>query len=186
MSTSNYLTLLVGCLVLAVAAAGERSQLEICFQLVDHEEICVGTIALTRDDTASRYEIQFDESRFGSHFLSMRPFKCLDGPESRLWCHLPYPYELERRIDPGDLLDLEYDLLFVVKGPKEFGINLWHGRYFRLQWSDGDIVGELHEVDLNILAVPPEPGNLRPITSADLHQTDAANHWLPTITMRKQ
>ena len=64
------------------------------------------------------YTITMREAPFTDHFLSMRPFKCLEG-SAKHWCHVPYPYEIRRVVSTGDLTDLEYDLLCLWKESTE-------------------------------------------------------------------
>ena len=117
---------------------------------------------------------------FEDHFLSMRPFRCLEGPE-RHWCHVPYPYEIERNIS-DTLTDLEYDFLFIWKGATEYGINMWNGVYYKLEAEpSGRLVGVLHELDMNLLSVPPEDGVTRPLKPGDLHESEPESHWLPRM-----
>ena len=128
------------------------------------------------------YSLRYDDTLFTDHFLSMRPFKCLEGAE-KLWCRVPYPYEIKRRASEGDLTDLEYELMFVWKNQGEYGIDLWNGVYYVLA-PDGDrLVGTMHEIDMNVLASPPEKGNLRPVTEGDLEEADTDSHWLPKLTI---
>ena len=141
--------------------------------------IAVATITFAK---GGGYKVDWDDSKFGDFFLSMRPFKCLQGPV-KLWCRVPYPYTIKRSVAGGDLTDLEYDLLFVWKNAKDYGINLWNGVYYQLSEKDGKITGALHEFDVNELAAPPEDGNLRPITDAILDEGDPDSHWLPRITI---
>lgn len=129
----------------------------------------------------SSYSVSFSDTAFTDHFLSMRPFKCLEGPDKH-WCHVPYPYEIKRNISQ-DLIDLEYDFVFLWKGATDYGIDTWNGVYYRLQPSDQGWVGTLHEVDLGELGIPPEAGNLRPIGQGDLHEADAESHWLPRLVI---
>ena len=49
--------------------------------------------------------------------------------------------------------------------------------------QDGKIVGKLHEFDMNILAAPPEAGNLRPVGEFDIELSDPEGHLLPTIVI---
>ena len=119
---------------------------------------------------------------YGDHFLSMRPFKCLEG-KAKYWCRVPYPYENRHVVSAGDLTDLEYDLLFLWKGATEYGINMWNGVYYRLEIEGTRLVGRLHEVDMDPLGVPPEAGNLRPIVAKDLHEADPDGHWLPVLVI---
>nr|MDJ0640618.1 hypothetical protein [Paracoccaceae bacterium] len=113
------------------------------------------------------------------HFLSMRPFKCLEGPEKH-WCHVPYPYEIRRDLS-ADLTDLEYDFLFLWKAATDYGIDTWNGVYYRLEADGAGFAGTLHELDLGQLAVPPAAGELRPIAEKDLHEADPESHWLPRL-----
>lgn len=144
--------------------------------------VAVGTLALLGAEDGPEYRIDWDETKFSDHFLSMRPFKCLKGPE-KLWCRVPYPYENRRVISEGDLTDLEYDLLFIWKGAGDYGINMWNGIYYRLHRAGTGAVGTLHEVDMDILAAPPDPGDLRPIGPGDLEEGDPDSHWLPRLTI---
>lgn len=38
-----------------------------------------------------------------------------------------YPYELKQTITTENFTDLEYQLLFIWKSPKDFGIDAWNG-----------------------------------------------------------
>lgn len=127
------------------------------------------------------YSVRMNDTVFSDHFLSMRPFKCLEGP-AKHWCHVPYPYDLSRNISQ-DLVDLEYDFLFLWKGATEYGINMWNGVYYRLSQEGGQTTGTLYEMDMNDLAAPPDPGVLRPIKNTDLHDGDPDSHWLPVMVI---
>ena len=117
----------------------------------------IGTLKLGE---TGDYEIAMSDAAFSDHFLSMRPFKCLDGAE-KTWCHVPYPYEIKRDLS-ADLTDLEYDLLFLWKRSNDYGIDMWNGIYYKLS-EDGDTLsGALHEMNMDILSAPPDAGNLRP------------------------
>lgn len=147
------------------------------------EKRAIGTIAFAADGaTARTYEIRWDDSQFANHFLSMRPFKCVETPK-KLWCHVPYPYENRRRITTTDLTDLEYDLLFLWKGAGDYGINMWNGIYYPLRLRAGRLTAELHEMDMDILAAPPEDGSLRPISSGDIEPGDRDSHLFPQLSV---
>jgi hypothetical protein len=146
------------------------------------EAITIGQLQLTQDQVGFLAKVELADERFSDQFLSMRPFKCLEG-DSEWYCYLPYPYENPRTITPDDLTDLEYDLLFIRKTPTEYGINPWNGVYYKLRWEDEAIVGDLHEVDMDILAAPPDDGVLRPIGEADLTPGEPDQHWLPRVTI---
>jgi len=159
---------ILGVCITNVTLAGEL-QLEgekaIKLSQADGSILPVASIRFFPKDNATAYEITWDDTRFGEHFLSMRPFKCLESSEKH-WCRVPYPYENKRTISAADLTDLEYDLLFVWKGATEYGINLWNGVYYKLTVEGNQLIGRLHEMDMDKLGVPPEAGNLRPIPLA--------------------
>ena len=140
------------------------------------DRIEIGTLDLSDD---GRYRFDLKDAAFSDHFLSMRPFKCLDGPE-KTWCHVPYPYDIRRDIS-ADLIDLEYDLLFLWKRSNDYGIDMWNGVYYRLTEDEAGLTGTLHEMNMDILSAPPDAGNLRPIKPDDLHESDPDSHWLPRL-----
>lgn len=148
----------------------------------DGDPVEIGRLHLQPEGGGYRFRVELDQARFEEQFLSMRPFKCLPHPE-QVVCHLPYPYENRRFISAGNLTDLEYDLLFLHKTPGEYGIDAWNGLYYELRMSDGGFVGELRETDLNVLAAPPEPGDLRPIERSELHEA-SDKHWPRTIVIK--
>lgn len=121
---------------------------------------------------------------FQDEFLSMRPFRCLPD-KKEMWCHLAYPYENKKEISAADLQDLEYALLFLFKPPAGYGIDAWNGLYFKMVLgADGSLTGTLHETDMNVLAVPPADGELRPISHGALSQVDADTHRFHKIEIR--
>lgn len=146
----------------------------------------------TRHDVASirfdakgdewTYKIKWRDERFGEHFLSMRPFRCLEGTE-KYWCRIPYPYENRKTVSDRDLADLEYDIMFIWKGAAEYGINMWNGVYYKLAVDGDRLVGRIHEIDMGKLSAPPEAGNLRPVRETDLEPGEVESHWLPTLVV---
>ena len=166
---------------LAAAASGEALEGTHTIALVEADaERAIGTVTLRADGDGYRFEVVLDDAQFDDHFLSMRPFKCLEHARYLL-CHLPYPYENRRRIAADDLADLEYDLLFIRKAPSEYGINPYNGLYYRLELDGDAIRGTLHETDLDVLAAPPEAGNLRPIEVDALYEAEPEAHPYPTL-----
>lgn len=130
---------------------------------------------------AQGFDIVWNDALFGDYFLSMRPFKCLEGPD-QLWCRVPYPYAIARKIGPGDLTDLEYAALFVWKRKGDYGIDLWNGVYYVIEpGPDGALVGTLHDYDMNDLGIPPAAGDMRPIAPADLTEGPEDGRWLPGL-----
>jgi hypothetical protein len=133
---------------------------------------------------ATAISVELDDSRFAEKFLSMRPFRCIDGTKQTV-CHLPYPYPLKDRITADNLSDLEYRLLFLHKGPTDYGIDAWNGIYYKLSISNqGQVTGALHEADFNVLAAPPEKPFSRPIGTADLEEGEPGRHRFPKLIIR--
>lgn len=145
----------------------------------DHK-ILIGRVNFMESEGAVSYTIDLSTGPFAEHFLSMRPFRCLEGPDKH-WCHVPYPYTLRRQVSQNDLTDLEYDLLFIHKGATEYGIDMWNGVYYQLRIDGDHLFGTLHEMDMGLLSAPPEDGNLRPVSEQDIHVSDADSHWLPQL-----
>jgi hypothetical protein len=154
------------------------------------EQIDIGQLQLTDvngNQQVFKADFTFANQDFGDYFLSMRPFRCLASDEA-MQCYLPYPYENHHKVSDSDLTDLEYQLLFIRKHPSEFGINPWHSLYYQLGWQNGPgstLTGEVREVNLDILASPPEDGNLRPLGPDDLYETDPDKQWLPHLSTRQ-
>lgn len=145
-------------------------------------ETPVATIAFEPAAGGATYTVAWDDAPFADHFLSMRPFKCVEGTE-KYWCRVPYPYENRRVVSADDLTDLEYDLLFIWKGATEYGINMWNGVYYRLEIEGDRIVGRIHEMDMDVLSAPPDDGDLRPVRDADLEEGEPDGHWLPVVVV---
>ncbi|MEW8373818.1 MAG: hypothetical protein AB2722_07925 [Candidatus Thiodiazotropha sp.] len=179
----RFALILLAAFVLAGEAKAGDSVYRIIAQDRQQESIELGELHLADGGSEQRYRIEWDEAKFDNHFLSMRPFKCLPHPV-QLICHLPYPYEIHRRISDGDLIDLEYDMLFLHKTPQEYGINAWNGLYFQFRRTDNGFAGELRETDLNVLQAPPEDGDLRPIDAEALYEP-SDKHWLRRILIEK-
>ncbi len=172
---------LLFCLLAFSANAG---QYEIRLESADGKlTILLGTLEMKPSNGGWGYKLNLNEAQFGDYFLSMRPFKCMSDNINML-CYLSYPYQLARHIDKADLVNLEYDLLFIRRKATDYGINPWNGLYYRLRWESDKIIGEGHEVDLDLLAVPPENDDLRPINDEDLHAVDAGQLWLPKMLVR--
>ena len=126
-------------------------------------------------------QLSIDTSVFTEHFLSMRPFRCIEG-DSEWLCYLEYPYDLRSIITRDDLSDLEYQLLFIRKTPSEFGIDAWNGLYYKLELaSDGTITGELLEGDLNSLQSPPGEQYAKPVDLGEFIPADKTKRLFPTL-----
>jgi hypothetical protein len=144
-------------------------------------EFKIGHVDFKPAEGGAKFSLELDAADFRDEFLSMRPFRCLPDLKE-LWCHLPYPYETRRRISVDDLVELEYALLFLFKPPEAYGIDAWNGLYFKLSLeADGRIAGPVHEVDLNVLAVPPATANARPLMHGALTPVSANAHRFAAI-----
>ncbi|MEP1768851.1 MAG: hypothetical protein ABJJ53_19695 [Sulfitobacter sp.] len=166
-------------MVLALAASGAAAQTRAVY-LQDKQGDRI-EIAQLEVDAQGGYRVTLAEAPFENHFLSMRPFRCIEGP-AKNWCYVPYPYENRRNIS-ADLTDLEYDFLFVWKLTNEYGINMWNGVYYKLEQSGDQLIGRLYEIDMDTLSAPPEAGNLRPVQAKHLHEGDPDSHWLPQLVV---
>jgi len=157
----------------------------VTLQPSDGESIDIASIELQKQkDGSYHYKLNVDDSKFSNHFLSMRPFKCFEGPKQML-CYLPYPYEKNNKISAEDLGNLEYDLLFIHRKSTDYGIDPWNGVYYKLEMDkDANLLGVLKEVDLDILAAPPEKGVTRPITDSALNEAEPSGHSYPTLVIK--
>ena len=173
---SAYISLLLFSQQLAADIVGQH---DVTFYTADREPLVIATITFTAAEQGYDFTIAMREELFENHFLSMRPFRCIEGQQ--MLCHVPYPYEKTRHIHTDDLADLEYEFLFIEKTPKEHGINPWNGRYYKMQWDETGITGALHVMDLNIISSPPEDGNRRPIEYDMMDEVEAETHWLPKV-----
>lgn len=125
--------------------------------------------------------VNMDTDTFTEHFLSMRPFRCIEG-ETEWFCYLEYPYDLRSVITKDDLSDLEYQLLFIRKTPSEFGIDAWNGLYYKLVIEDdGSITGKLLEGDLNSLQSPPAEKYAKPVDLEEFIPGDKTRRLFPTL-----
>lgn len=149
------------------------------------DSIDIASIQLSKQQDGSYiYTLDMDQSKFTNHFLSMRPFKCFQGAKQML-CYLPYPYAKTHSFGVSDLQDLEYDLLFIHRKSTDYGIDPWNGIYYKLSLQkDAKLTGVLKEVDLDILATPPEEGVIRPISKQDLNDADPDSHSYPYLVIQ--
>jgi hypothetical protein len=150
----------------------------------DGEKQRIGLVEFTAAENGkTRFRITMEE-KLEEYFLAMRPFRCLTGPSQRL-CH--FPVELEAPvISAGDLVPLEYALMFMRTPPKSLHINPFNGIYYKMTWTERGIVGQLHDVDMDPFIAPdsvPLERRLRPLRSVDLSLGDPRSHWLPILTI---
>jgi len=130
----------------------------------------IGTLKTTPVDNGYAIKLELAEEQFEDAFLSMRDFKCLDLGKEK-YCHLRYFYDINNVIRDNDLVDLEYNLLFIRKLPSDYNsVDAWNGLYYQIKYEDGKLLGTLKETDLNVLQSPPEGGDMRPIKPEFLHE----------------
>jgi len=148
----------------------------------DKQETRIGDVDFsTTDNGEIAVLVEIDNSVFTEHFLSMRPFRCIEG-DAEWFCYLEYPYDLRSVITQDDLSDLEYQLLFIRKTPSEFGIDAWNGLYYKLIIEeDGSITGKLLEGDLNSLQSPPAEKYAKPVDLEEFITGDKARRLFPTL-----
>lgn len=181
-SASLLLIFVCGFFNSALLADPQKIQRTVTLKASSGDSIDIARILLSKQpDGGYSYTLDMDDSKFSNHFLSMRPFKCFQGPKQML-CYLPYPYDKTRKLSQSDLTDLEYDLLFIHRKSTDYGIDPWNGIYYKLTLlKDVQLAGVLKEVDLDILATPPEKGVTRPITHQDLNEADQDSHSYPRL-----
>lgn len=92
----------------------------------DGDIIPVGSVTFKPDGQGSRFKLALDLIDFRDHFLSMRDFKCVEGPE--LQCYVPYPYKNPTTVTRADLSWLEHSLIFFFKAPTDYGSS-WQTAY---------------------------------------------------------
>ena len=145
-------------------------------------EFKIGDVTFKKTDSGSTaVVVDIDNSVFTDHFLSMRPFRCIEG-STEWFCYLEYPYDLRNLVTKDDLSDLEYQLLFIRKTPSEFGIDAWNGLYYKLALeTDGTITGQLLEGDLNSLQSPPAEQYAKPVDLLEFIEGSSEKRLYPTL-----
>lgn len=167
---------LVLILVSTLGRAAPASERTVYAELANGERLAIADVTLPEGGQGA-YSFDLDESVLSEHFLSMRPFKCLDL-EGQTVCHLPYPYELKGEVQPPDWRDLEYRLLFLFKNAGEYGINFANGYYFRFEQDGERLIGIRHETDMDQLASPPPDDVRYPLDEAELYESEGDSHQL--------
>lgn len=146
------------------------------------ERVAIGKVEFTpQGDGRSRFKVTLDD-KLEEYFLAMRPFRCLTGPTQRL-CHFPVEREAPV-VSEGDLVPLEYALMFMRTAPASLHVDPFNGVYFRMKVADGRIEGRLHDVDMDPFITPdsvPVERRTRPLRDADLSAGEPGSHWLPLI-----
>jgi len=174
--------LLTLCFCSVSIAADFPEQANIYLLDSNNKETRIGEMRFTgTDNDLTAIQVNIGTDAFTEHFLSMRPFRCIEG-ESEWFCYLEYPYDLRSVITANDLSDLEYQLLFIRKTPSEFGIDAWNGLYYKLSLhDDGSITGKLLEGDLNSLQSPPAEKYAKPVDLEEFIPGSKTKRLFPTL-----
>jgi hypothetical protein len=168
----------------SAALAGEAALdgvKDIVLHTEDGKDVTVGTVTFTPDGDSSRFTINFDDAKFTQYFLSMREFKCIEGPE--ILCHVPYPYPNPRVVTARDLSWLEHDLLFVYKRPADYGAKMAHGLVYSLTMTSDGFVGKPQSIDLDEIASPPGDLGVAFFTGEHRYPVQPGSRWFDSLTI---
>ncbi|RFO97328.1 hypothetical protein DIC66_09390 [Rhodoferax lacus] len=150
----------------------------------DQQVLPIGHVDFTpQADGRTAFTLSVDHQRFVDHFLSMKEFKCLQGPDEVL-CHVPYPYTNPGTVSGNDYAWLEHQLLFLFKQPRDFGAKLWNGLYFRLEPDGEGLVGLPQAVDLNLISAPPDDLLTPPYAPGQRDDLPPGAHWIARLHIR--
>jgi hypothetical protein len=149
----------------------------------DGATLPIGSVTFQPQGDHVGFSLHLDTGRFKDFFLSMKEFKCLEGPDE-IQCHVPYPYANPATIRGDDFSWLEHSLLFLHKTPKEFGAKLWNGLYYRLKRTDKGLVGTPMEVDLNAIASPPDDPSRPPFGPEARTDIAPGSRWITGLEIR--
>jgi len=155
---------------------------QVYLQKTNGELVQFADVVFNQTDAGLEYQVTIVDKPFDNQFLSMRPFQCIMG-DVQVMCHLPYPYTKKSLVLDKDLSSLSLDLLFLHKSSSEYGINLWNGIYYKLELIDDVIVGTAFEVDMNMIASPPENAN-SPFADDEIFEVDVSNYVYPKIIIK--
>lgn len=149
----------------------------------DQQRLVLGSVSFQpQADGSTRFVVEMAHQGFRDHFLSMKEFKCLEGP-TELACHVPYPYAHPGTVRGNDFAWLEHQLLFLYKLPKEFGAKLWNGLYFKLERGERGLVGKPQAVDLNQISAPPARLDAPPFKPALRDDITPGARWISALTI---
>ncbi|TXG77547.1 MAG: hypothetical protein E6R11_06365 [Rhodocyclaceae bacterium] len=147
------------------------------------QAVPIGSVEFRPEGGRVRFAIKLDHARFKDYFLSMREFKCIDGP-GETHCHVPYPYRMPSTVTAGDLAWLEHSLLFLHNTPRDYGAKLAKGVYYRMQITADGIVGTPQSVDLAQIGAPPADLDVPPFGPADRGEIGSGERWFSGISIR--
>lgn len=169
--------LLVGAPAFAFDFKGDKT---IVLHTRDGKDIAIGTVAFTpQSDGSATYRLAVDTSKMKTFFLSMRDFKCEEGPD--IQCFVAYPYKHPAVVKPSDLSWLEHDLLFFWKAPNDYGAKLQNGIYYALKPTDRALIGTPQAIDLNAIAAPPDDLKTPPYGPGDRDDYAQGSRWVESL-----
>ena len=167
----------------AVASAWEMAGTkQITLRTRDGGTLRVGTVTFKPQGPGATFSLELDLTQFRDHFLSMREFKCLEGPE--LQCYIPYPYSNPKTVSANDLSWLEHSLMFFFKSPTDYGAKLSNGIYYAMRMTDEGITGSPQAVDLNDIASPPADLGTPPLAAAERTEMTPGSRWIEALDIR--
>ena len=183
-STGRVLALAVGLLVASSTAQANAltGNKTIALHSRDGSIMPIGTVHFKPQGDKIGFTVKMDPLKLKDFFLSMREFKCAEGP-SEIQCYVPYPYAQPGTITATDLSWLEHALLFFYKQPSDFGAKLWNGVYYRLKISDKGLVGTPQAVDMGLIGVPPENLNIPPFSAGERSEMTPGARWFDKLTI---
>lgn len=165
---------------IAPADAWDMSgQKKIILHTNDGKDIPIGTVDFTPTGDGASFKLDVDQRNFKEFFLSMRQFKCLDGPD--IQCIVPYPYRNPDRVTAQDLSWLEHALLFFYKKPNDYGAKMQNGLYYKMRITDEGIVGLPMAIDLDRIASPPADLSTPPYKLDDRDDITAGSRWIESL-----
>ena len=149
----------------------------------DNQRITLGSVRFEpRGDGSVAFTVSLEPARFTDHFLSMKEFKCLDGP-GEVVCHVPYPHAQPGTITPDDLAWLEHNLLFLYQLPTDFGAKLWNGLYFQLEPTEQGLRGRPQAIDLNYISAPSDTPGQPPYQPEQRDEIAPGVRWIESLTI---
>jgi hypothetical protein len=148
----------------------------------DGQTIPIGSVTFVPQGERTGFVLHLDHARFKDFFLSMKEFKCVEGPE--IQCHVPYPYANPATVTANDLSWLEHALMFLYKAPTEFGARLWNGLYYRMAVTEQGIVGTPQAIDLGLISAPPTDTSTPPFGPAERGEVAAGTRWIRSLSIR--
>ncbi|WP_374547518.1 hypothetical protein [Rhodoblastus sp.] len=154
---------------------------DIVLHTEDGQSIVIGTVTFTPEGDGARFNIVFDDSKFAQYFLSMREFKCVEGPE--ILCHTPYPYRNPGMVTARDSSWLEHALLFFYKRPADYGAKMAHGLIYTLTMTQDGFIGRPQSIDLEEIAAPPDDLTVAFFTGDHRYHIPAGARWFDSLTI---